>query len=209
MGVVSVYMFPVPEGKSGQQVVESLQKSIELLGATKTGNFCVDCETFQTSIQNTQQRQVNILHSSDHPASCFAILDAGTCLVADSLFDGLMQKLKHYYQQRKGSKIESKGQRYEFGDFVFKVGSVSLASSFKGILLEIEYCPCIIAGDCWGLLKEMASSIVGNVAEQQPNVIKNKLEHVYTTADTMCQYLEHFNNYKKQTIPPTAVSTGR
>ena len=48
----SVYMYPVPEDKSGQQVVDSLQQQIEQLGAVKTGNFCVDCETYQSHAQN-------------------------------------------------------------------------------------------------------------------------------------------------------------
>lgn len=44
----SVYPCPVPEGKSGQQMVDLLQKQVELLGAVKTGNFSVDCETYQS-----------------------------------------------------------------------------------------------------------------------------------------------------------------
>ena len=47
----SVYAFPVPEDKSGQQVVDSLQRQVEQLGAVKTGNFCVDCETYQSNAQ--------------------------------------------------------------------------------------------------------------------------------------------------------------
>ena len=39
----------MPEGKSGQQVVDSLQRQLELLGAVKTGNFSVDCETYQSN----------------------------------------------------------------------------------------------------------------------------------------------------------------
>ena len=39
----------LPEGKSGQQAVavEKLQKRAELLGATKSGTWCVNCETYQ------------------------------------------------------------------------------------------------------------------------------------------------------------------
>ena len=44
-------MIPVelPEGKSGQQAIaiEKLQKRAELMGATKTGTWCVNCETYQ------------------------------------------------------------------------------------------------------------------------------------------------------------------
>ena len=44
-------MIPVelPEGQSGQQAlaVEKLQKRAELMGATKAGTWCVNCETYQ------------------------------------------------------------------------------------------------------------------------------------------------------------------
>lgn len=43
-----------------------------------------------------------------------------------------------YYQQRKGFRIESRGQRYELWDFIIKIGSVSLNSNFKGILVEVS-----------------------------------------------------------------------
>ncbi|KAJ8302039.1 hypothetical protein KUTeg_021026 [Tegillarca granosa] len=175
-----VYAYPVPEGKSGQQVVDTIQKQLEQLGAIKSGNFCVDCETYQSNVQT------------------------GTVLVSDLLFELLMAKLTStkagrdaFYQQRKGFKIESRGQRYELGDFIIKIGSVSLVSNFKGILVEVEYCPCVVPNDCWNLMKEMLQSIVGNVAENPPPYIKNKLDTLYTPADTINQYLEHFNNFRK------------
>ena len=84
-------------------------------------------------------RVVQVLHNSEQPASCFAVLDTGTCLVADILMDLLMTKLKDFYAPRKNAKLESKGQRFELGDFVIKIGSVVLGqnTSFKGILVEV------------------------------------------------------------------------
>jgi hypothetical protein len=91
------------------------------------------------------QRLIHIIHNSEHPASCFVSLDTGTILVSDLLFDVLMSKLtaaktgrESFYQQRKGFRIESRGQRYELWDFIIKIGSVSLASNFKGILVEVS-----------------------------------------------------------------------
>lgn len=173
---------------------------MELLGATRAGNFCVDCDTFQSILQssiNAQPKTVYILHSSEQPASCFAITDSGLCLTADTLFDGIMSRLKNYYQQRKNAKMEAKGQRYELGDFILKVGSVSLAGSFKGIVVEVEYCPCVVSSDCWLLMKELLHSIVGSVADQPPPILKNKMEEVYSAGITMSQYLDIFNNFRK------------
>lgn len=84
------------------------------------------------------QRTVNVLHNSENPASCFAVLDTGTCLVADNLFDLLMMKLKEFYVARKNVRMESKGQRYELGDFVIKIGSTTSGQNFKGILVEVN-----------------------------------------------------------------------
>lgn len=44
----SVLNFPVPDGLSGQQAVDMIQKKLETLGAEKTGNFAVDSETYQS-----------------------------------------------------------------------------------------------------------------------------------------------------------------
>ncbi|KAL5013363.1 hypothetical protein ScPMuIL_007633 [Solemya velum] len=206
-----VFAYPVPEGKSGQQVVDSLQRQVELLGAVKSGNFSVDCETYQSNLQNdmifltfSPQRLVHILHNTEQPATCFSILDTGTCLMADVMFEIFMNKLTHsksaFYQQRKGFKIESKGQRYELGDFFIKIGSVSLMSNFKGILVEVEYCPCVILNDCWNLLKEFMQSFMGNIVEAPPPYLKNKADTPYAPSDTVHQYLEHFNNFRK-TVP--------
>lgn len=45
-----------------------------------------------------QQRIVNVLHNSEQPVSCFAVLDNGVCLVADLTFNLLMVKMKEYYR---------------------------------------------------------------------------------------------------------------
>ncbi|CAL1526246.1 unnamed protein product [Lymnaea stagnalis] len=196
MGVSCVYTYPVPEGRSGSQVVDVLHKQIETMGGTKMGNFHVDCENYQSVMLNPA-KTLQILHSSEYPASCFAILDSGITLVADTLFDGLMSNLKNYYQARKQNKMEFKGQRFQLADFVIKIGSVSLAGSFKGILVEVEYCPSVVASECWNLLKELLHSLIGNIAESPPPSLKVKMDETYTPAMTMAQYLDHFNNFRK------------
>jgi len=84
-------------------------------------------------------RMVHVLHNTEQMASCVAILDTGTCVVADSSFDLLMQKMRGFYAVRKNLRVESRGQRYKLVDFIVKVGSVVLGqmSSFKGVLVEV------------------------------------------------------------------------
>lgn len=100
---------------------------------------------------------LNVLHNSEYPASTFSLLEVPlgpnasvnlnlppgaqsgvktVSLVADNLFDLLVQKMSHVYTSKK-IKIESKGPRFELGDFVVKLGSVVMSQNFKGILVEV------------------------------------------------------------------------
>jgi mediator of RNA polymerase II transcription subunit 20 len=104
-------------------------------------------------------RTLNILHNSEHPASTFALLEvpvipnaAGNMnlppgaqagvktvsLVADNLFDLLVSKMSFAYTSKK-IKIESKGPRFELGDFVVKLGTVLMSQNVKGVLVEVSY----------------------------------------------------------------------
>ncbi|CAH1266372.1 MED20 [Branchiostoma lanceolatum] len=201
MGVTCVSQWPVPDGKSGQQAVEMLQRRLEATGATKAGSFCVDCETYMSGQSITPSKTAHVMHNTEHPLTCFAIMDSGTCLVADSNFDQLMTKLKGFYTPRKGAKIEVKGPRYEYVDFIVKIGTVTTGptASSRGILVEVEYTPCVVPNDCWSLLTEFMGTFMGDNKPPVPQVLANKMDGIYAPTDTILQYLEHFNNYRKST----------
>lgn len=59
-------------------------------------------------------------------------------VIADGLFDLLMMKLSQHYTSKKQTKIESKGPRFELGDFCVKLGSVTMNQNFKGVLIEVS-----------------------------------------------------------------------
>ena len=45
----SLVQVDIPEGIAGQQVLDALQKKIELAGAIRTGSWFVECETYLSS----------------------------------------------------------------------------------------------------------------------------------------------------------------
>uniref|UniRef100_A0A6B2EDL4 Mediator of RNA polymerase II transcription subunit 20 n=1 Tax=Phlebotomus kandelakii TaxID=1109342 RepID=A0A6B2EDL4_9DIPT len=209
MGVTILQPYLVPENKTGSQTIEALTKQLTALGAVQAGHFLVDCDTYMSSMQQMGHppKTVHVLHSSEHPASVFSIIDSGTKqipLVADGLFDLLMLKMTPHYTSKKQTKTESKGPRFELGDFLVKLGSVTMSQSFKGILVEVEYRPCVLPGSCWELIREFLQGFLGSCV---PNTIPsyfpnhNRLNEVYQPLDTIQQYLEHFTNYRKQTTP--------
>ena len=86
------------------------------------------------------QWTLHVLHNSEQPASAFAILESGNKvvpLIADGLFDLLMYKISSVYTN-KMQKMESKGPRFEIGDFCVKLGSVTINQNFKGVLVEVR-----------------------------------------------------------------------
>lgn len=199
-----------PETKGGVSPIEQLTKRLHSLGAKQQGGFIVDCET-----NISMNKAVHVLHNSEFPASTFAILDTGVKhipLVADNLFDLLMIKIGNVCTQKKQPNIESKGPRFEYGDFLIKIGSVTMNGNFKGILIEFEYRPCCVFSNCWELMRELmqgllAISIPSTIPPffQQQTVVaghpSSKQNDSYQAIDTINQYLEHFINYRKQTNP--------
>lgn len=99
-----------------------------------------NCKNLLTDVTGAT-KTVHILHNSEQPASVFSILESGTKnihVIADGLFDLLMIKLSQHYTSKKQTKIESKGPRFELGDFCVKLGSVTMNQNFKGILIEVS-----------------------------------------------------------------------
>lgn len=79
-----------------------------------------------------------VMHNSEYPLSCFALFENGPWLIADTNFDVLMVKLKGFFQSAKASKIETRGTRYQYCDFLVKVGTVTMGPSARGISVEVR-----------------------------------------------------------------------
>jgi len=222
MGVTLLQSLTVPPDKTAPQLIDLFSKRILSLGAVKTGPFLVDCETY-TSTSNLQSslqgpagkfgKTFHVLHNSEHPATVFTVLEPPPpvgpqqqqqpakqklTFTSDTLFDLLLLKLEKFYQKR--LKIESKGSRFELGDFVVKLGIVTAAATVKGVLVEVEYLPCVGINACWELINEFAQGFIGSEVSSQnrANYLNEKNPNeVYTPADTIHQYLEHFVTFRK------------
>lgn len=200
MGVTILQAYPVPHDKTAPQVIEIIQKRIINLGANHTGQFLVDCETYFSSPSlGGPQRTLHVLHNSEQPATVFSVLehsDRRITFTSDTLFDLLLLKLSNVYSKK--LRIEAKGPRFEIGDFLVKLGLVSVGGSCKGILVEVEYLPCQVVQSCWGLMIEFMQGFLGSVVTSQvPPYLKSKFGDNYSPVDTISQYLEHFNILRK------------
>ena len=88
-----------------------------------------------------QNKTLHTIYNSEYPASRFGLFEDGPFLVTDMMLTSFLSKLEQFWQPKKGGKIESKGNRYELGDFVIKVGIVTVGPNTKGVAIEVS---CIL-----------------------------------------------------------------
>ena len=71
----SVYSYPVPGDKIAQSVIDGLHKEVELLGAVKSGFFCVDCEIYQSVSQSSVNgKRTKLYGDGAHPLLVLMVL---------------------------------------------------------------------------------------------------------------------------------------
>lgn len=199
MGVTLVLSYPIPENKSCQQVLESLYKLMDILGAKQCGTFKVDCETFISAPQIQPTKILQTFHDTEKPLTSFALIDNGQHhLLADSgSFDTLVQTyLNQIYPCKKSQKIESSGKKFELSeaDFVIRIGQVLQEHSLRGITVEIEFAPCFVPSNCWDIITQVAHNFLS------PNLIPPVPQNdQFRPIDTIKQYQQIFNRLRKQT----------
>lgn len=227
MGVTVLYPYNLPEGMTGPLAMENFNKRLMALGAVNTGQFLVDCETYLTVPQQGHSKMVHVIHNTEYPVTTFSLLDTGTGkiipLISDNIFDLVIIKITAPSSNKKQTRIESKGTRYEYGDFVIKVGSITMMENFKGILFEFEYKACVVISLCWELLREMMEIILGTAVPKEypsyfnPQTVVNamgqqhvlaKQNDIYEVMDTINQYLEHFTSFRKHNVAHPSTTQG-
>lgn len=75
--------------------------------------------------------------------------------------------------------------------------AVNQILNFKIFLLQVEYTPCVIPVSCWDLMRELLQGFMGNSVQCPSQYLQGKMNEIYTTADTVQQYMEHFNAFRR------------
>lgn len=200
MGVTAVLSYPIPENKSCQQVLESLYKLMDILGAKQSGTFKIDCETFNSATNSQNQKILQLFHDTEFPLTTFSLIDNGVqYLIADGgAFDTIVQTyLSQVYPCKKSQKIESSGKRFELseGDFYVRIGQVMQENSTgKGITIEIDFTPCQVPNNCWDIICQVAQNFLP-ISQMPPHPDKD----LFLPIDTIRQYQQIFNKLRKQT----------
>lgn len=135
---------------------------VSVLGGKAAGKWWTECELLHESSQPGQgaqqeQKELYVVGMSDTEDKFLvyerSVLQAGA---------GIMRMLVplRRLQSRLSKRID--GSAYEVGDFVVRLGNVTVGSSVQPtqLVLEVEYRPCVSAGACAGLVEELLRNLV-------------------------------------------------
>jgi len=208
MVVAVVITLPTTSFKSVADAHDFYVEKLEKGGTKKIRQFQVELVTYQPLTPNS--KMVHLLSHSEYPASCFCVTESGHIIVADNTFVTLMNKLKTLkaYDTRL-PKMDSKGTRFEYQDFVINIGTVSQAQNAKGLILEVGYLPTDESRDGYCLIQEFLQSFLSTSKQQIQKLLTDQLKQLltnkerkdlfeYTPTVTMYQYLEILSGMRKQ-----------
>jgi hypothetical protein len=210
MPITYVLKITVPPDQTIQQYKESLEKRLAALKPRRLNNkFFVQTVVYQSNT-NPQCHIHQFLHS-DYSATCFSIIDSNPNLVPIPETEikvltgdiGLACVQRTISQlgiltERKPLQIECTGTGYKIGDFQVKLGAVTHNSSNRGLLAEISYSSATNNNEAYGLISEFVQSYFGWAISNDmlSNLVRKKVQTIYTPEDTIRQYYEHFNFFR-------------
>lgn len=131
------------------------------------------------------------------PGNVYCMVDGSVVVEAGKEMEIILSRLKNLWQLRQNVTIE--GTSYEIGDFTLRVANILLGSTYKGLLLEIDYHPCTTPNNSSELFQEFVQSIVPSTAQLSCEYEYNYeavglSNNEFTTAHTSYQYIMLFRN---------------
>ncbi|ORX65971.1 hypothetical protein DL89DRAFT_295825 [Linderina pennispora] len=77
---------------------------------------------------------------------------------AEPEMESILLRLKNLWTPRQSARIE--GYSYEGDDWVIHIGNMMVGTSYKGLVIEINYLPCSNPDQTYGLMRELLMMIL-------------------------------------------------
>ncbi|KAL6067456.1 mediator complex subunit Med20 [Balamuthia mandrillaris] len=177
MGVKCVFPF-----SRDPQALGEMKQRVERLRGKKVGDWSLYCTLYlhesakEPSLPETISKELYLLREELFPSSssssslendsapsssssstnkCYLMLQ-GNILEAGLEMQSIIKKAKLYKPRQT---VHIKGFQYEIGDFGVKIGSIMLGNNNKGVVVEVEYRPCLTPNQCQGILNEFIGNL--------------------------------------------------
>ncbi|KAF7721207.1 hypothetical protein EC973_005107 [Apophysomyces ossiformis] len=173
------------------------------LHGKNTGSWSLSFKVYRDATQSTRHlvlRDSKLLYHvslSQKPGQVYCMVDGSVVVEAEKEIEFILSRLKNLWQLRQSVTLE--GTSYEIGDFTLRVANILLGSTYKGLLLEIDYRPCSAPNTAREMFKEFIESLVPSTAQLSCEYEYNYeavglSNNEFTTAHTGYQYMMLFRN---------------
>lgn len=204
-------LIPYREQADVQAATELKERIVKRLHGRKLGRWNLTCTLYLHSAAGSllapdgsvmAQEQLYLLKEDslsqkdgDKTAGKCCLMAQNTIIEAGLEMEQILEKIKLYNPRQT---VTIRGMQYEVGDFVVKVGSIMLGDTTRGVILEVEYRPCMIPNGCSQILQ----SFIGNLGPFNAPFSANvnyggvTLPRLYSAQHTALQYVRLFQGLK-------------
>ncbi|KAL1915737.1 uncharacterized protein VTP21DRAFT_6496 [Calcarisporiella thermophila] len=198
MGVTCVFRWKDANGyQSLNYIQDRITKSLQ---GRPLGRWSVTWKVYRDTNPAVRAGTGKLLHQvafSQRPRYLCCMVDGGPLVEAEREMETVLLKLKNLWVLRQAAQIE--GTSYVVGDFIVRAANVLIGSSYKGVIIEIEYLPCYLCSSnaSTPILLEFISKITPPGAQFSYGVDINYSEaglseEEFSTAHTGYQYISLF-----------------
>ncbi|KAI8877942.1 TATA-binding related factor [Backusella circina FSU 941] len=179
-------------------IAENVTKSFH---GKNTGSWSLAFKVFRdTDNRQSVSKDSKFLYQvslTQRPGYVYCMVDGSVVVEVEKEMEMILSRLKNLWHLRQSVTIE--GTSYEIGDFTLRVANILIGSTYKGLLLEIDYHPCSTPNTANEIFKEFIESIVPPTAQLSCEYEYNYetvglSNNEFTIAHTGYQYMKLFKS---------------
>ncbi|KAJ2309721.1 hypothetical protein H4R23_002997 [Coemansia sp. Cherry 401B] len=159
------------------------------LRATLRGRWSMDTKLYHSQHNFVERQQLKVADTPAHTRTRGTASDQSMYLVVrgqgasrrqyfvmasnrvvvetEPEMESVVVRLKNLWTPRQTARIE--GYSYEGDDWVIRTGNLMVGTSYKGLIIEINYLPCSNPEETRGLMRELLMMILPPDAQIDPN----------------------------------------
>lgn len=151
------------------QIQERLLRGLR---AQPKGRWTMDAKLYHSSYNFNPTRQQptdHLMYLINRNTQQFYTMASQRAIVETTAeMESIISRLKNLWQLRQSARIE--GYSYEGDDWVIRTGNLMVGTSYKGLVVEINYLPCSNPQETEGLMRELLLMVMPKDAQVDANL---------------------------------------
>ncbi|GAB5586704.1 hypothetical protein Unana1_01604 [Umbelopsis nana] len=131
---------------------------IKTLHGKNMGRWGLTCKVYRDNSRNNTGKLLYQISLAQQPRQLYCMVDGGVVVEVERDVETIFSRMKNLWVVRQSATIE--GTSYDIGDFTLRVANILLGSTYKGLLLEVEYRPCSSPDGATDIIRDFVESLI-------------------------------------------------